>query len=105
MPLTKLVISPAAQDDIKGIYQYGCMHWGKKRAFQYVSQLKKQLWQLLEHPEIGLLRSELSPIMRSFSLEKHIIFYCIKKEQIEVVRLLHGRQDPMHQLSSGSQKI
>ena len=102
MALNKLVVSPAAQGDFKEIYQYGCTHWGKKRALQYVSQLKEQLWQLLTHPEIGLLRSELGPTMRSFALEKHIIFYRVQSEQIEVVRLLHGRQDPVRQLTASS---
>ena len=99
MALNKLVVSPAAQADFKEIYQYGCTHRGKKPAQQYIAKLKEQLWQLLTHPEMGLLRPELSPTIPSFSLERHIIFYRVQSEQVEIVRLLHGRQDPARQLT------
>lgn len=99
MALNQLVLSPAAQSDIKEIYQYGRTHWGKSRATQYTVCLKEQLWDLLIHPKIGILRPEFSSIMRSLVFESHIIFYRVQKEQIEIVRLLHGRQDPVRQLT------
>jgi len=34
------------------------------------------------------------PEMRSFPVESHIVFYQVRSKQIEIIRVLHGRQDP-----------
>jgi toxin ParE1/3/4 len=34
------------------------------------------------------------PGIRSLSAESHVIFYRVREGVIEIVRVLHGRQDP-----------
>ena len=43
---------------------------------------------------MGAEREELLPDMRSFSVDSHVVFYRLQQSQVEVVRVLHGRQDP-----------
>ncbi len=47
---------------------------------------------------MGLEREELLSNMRSFPVDSHVIFYRLKQYQIEVVRILHGRQDPQRHI-------
>jgi len=89
-----LVISPAAQNDLKGIYQFGQRIWGKTQSSQYLDQLMTQFWALTEQPLMGAERSELLPDLRSITVESHVIFYRVQSKQIEIIRVLHGRQDP-----------
>ncbi len=89
-----LVISPVAQDDLKKIYQYSVSNRGTTRASSYLDQLKNHFWSLTEYPEVGIERDELLFSLRSFSVESHVIFYRINNRKIEIVRVLHGRQDP-----------
>ena len=58
-----------------------------------MSSLKDKLWQLLQHPETGKARPELSSDVRSISVASHTIFYRIQREQLQIIRVLHGRQD------------
>jgi len=89
-----LVLSPRSLDDLKGIYQYGVLNWGAVQASDYLDTLKAYFWKLTEQPKIGVEREELLLHMRSFSVEHHIVFYRLQSDYIEIVRVLHTRQDP-----------
>lgn len=88
-----LVLSPAAREDLRAIHQYGAHQWGKPRSDEYMNSLKDKLWLLLQQPEIGKARPELSPDVRSVSVTSHVIFYQVQREQLQIIRILHGRQD------------
>jgi len=96
MTAYQLVISPAARDDLEEIYQYGCSNWGLLRSSQYLDHVKEQLWCLAENAEIGVKRDELLLGVRSMAVASHVIFYRNPRGRVEVIRVLHGRQD--HQL-------
>lgn len=89
-----LVISPVARDDLKNIFQFGIDNWSETRSSKYLDTLKAHIWMLKEQPKLGIEREELLPNMRSFPVESHVIFYRPELEQIEIIRVLHGRQDP-----------
>jgi len=89
-----LVLSPRSLDDLKGIYQYGVLNRGSAQASDYLDTLKASFWKLTEQPKMGVEREELLPNMRSFPVEHHVVFYRLQPEHIEIVRVLHARQDP-----------
>ncbi|HEX5677501.1 MAG TPA: type II toxin-antitoxin system RelE/ParE family toxin [Alcanivorax sp.] len=93
-----LVLSPAAREDLRAIHQYGSRQWGEPRSAEYMSSLKDKLWQLLQQPETGKARPELSPDVRGVSVVSHVIFYRVQREELQVIRILHGRQDVMRHL-------
>lgn len=88
-----LVISEAAQADLKNLYQYGAQHWGQLQSVRYLERIKQQLWLLTEQPKTGKLRPELQHNLRSMPVESHTVFYQFSAEQVEIIRVLHGRQD------------
>lgn len=90
----RLIISPVAHDDLRGIYQFGLRNWGSIQSSRYLENLKERFWALTEQPLLGIERIELLPGMRSFPVERHIVFYQVRSKQIEIIRVLHGRQDP-----------
>lgn len=98
MAAHQLVIASAAKADLKEIYQYGLRQWGQSQSDRYLETLKGSIWSLIEQPLMGIERPELLTGMRSLSIESHILFYRITTRNIEVVRVLHGRQDPVRQL-------
>ena len=89
-----LIISPVAQDDLRNIYQFGLRNWGANQSLRYLEHLKERFWALIEQPLIGIERPELLSEMRSFPVEIHVVFYQVRSRQIEIIRVLHGRQDP-----------
>jgi len=98
VPTYQLIIAPAAQDDLKEIYQYGLRHWGQAQSDNYLETLKGKLWSLTEQPLIGTERSELLAGIRSLPTESHILFYRVTASNVEIIRVLHGRQDPARHL-------
>lgn len=89
----QLIISPAAQNDLKEIYSYGVQNRGKISSDRYLDAIKTQLWHLTEQPEMGIPRFSLQPNLRSIVVNKHVIFYRIVATRVEIIRLLHTRQD------------
>jgi len=48
---------------------------------------------LAANPLAGRTRDDLAPKIRSFPVGNYIIFYLPLSDGVEVVRVLHGRQD------------
>lgn len=98
MPTQRLILAPAAQADLKEIYQYGLRRWGQAQADSYLETLKGKFWILTEQPLIGTERPDLLAGVRSLPIEGHILFYRVRSASVEVIRVLHGRQDPVRHL-------
>lgn len=94
----QLVIAPAAKNDLKEIYQYGLRQWGQAQSESYLSTIKKQFWLLTQQPLMGTERPELLPNSRSLPIESHTLFYRVTANRVEIIRVLHGRQDPQRHL-------
>jgi toxin ParE1/3/4 len=94
----QLIIAPAAKNDLKEIYQYGLRQWGQAQSESYLSTLKNQFWLLTQQPLMGTERSELLPNARSLPIESHTLFYRVTANRAEIIRVLHGRQDPQRHL-------
>jgi len=94
----QLAIAPAAKNDLKDIYQYGLRQWGRTQSESYLSSIKNQFWSLTQQPFMGTERHELLPDTRSLPVESHTLFYRVTANSVEIIRVLHGRQDPQRHL-------
>ena len=94
----KLVIAPAAKNDLKDIYQYGLRQWGQAQSESYLSTIKNQFWLLTQQPLMGTERPELLPDARSLPIESHTLFDRVTANRVEIIRVLHGRQDTKRHL-------
>ncbi|MBR7887569.1 type II toxin-antitoxin system RelE/ParE family toxin [Marinomonas sp. A79] len=94
MPVHQLVIASAAKTDLKDIYQYGLRQLGQPQTERYLENIKEQFWRLTECPLIGVDRSDLLSDTRSLPIKSHSIFYRVTSNTVEIIRVLHSRQDP-----------
>lgn len=98
MPV-QLIIAPAAKTDLKDIYQYGLRQWRQSQSDSYLESIKNQFWSLTEQPLMGIERPELLSEVRSLPIESHILFYRVtSSDKVEIIRVLHVRQDPQRHL-------
>mgnify|MGYP000111216561 CR=1 FL=1 len=95
-----LSISPEAKSDLTNIYRYGVTVWGAAQAASYLNKLKAQIWRLVSYPMMGTDRSTLLPNLRSLPVGSHILFYRPERTLVELVRVLHSRQDPERHLAT-----
>lgn len=98
MPAHQLVIASAVKADLKDIYQYGLRQWGQAQSDSYLENLKDHFWSLTEQPLMGIERPELLPGARSLPIESHTLFYRVSTDTVEIIRVLHDRQDPQRHL-------
>jgi toxin ParE1/3/4 len=86
-------LSRAAQADLREIRDYTKTTWGEVQAREYLSELRYGLQRLADDPLIGKAREEIAPGLRSFPLARHVAFYRVYPDGIEVVRILHASMD------------
>ena len=88
-----LVVAPVAQDDLRDIYRYGLRTWGGRQADDYLEQFRDCFWMLTTRHDAGRSRAELGRDLRSFRVRQHVVFYRLAPGQLQIVRVLHARQD------------
>jgi toxin ParE1/3/4 len=72
--------------------------WGQAQSESYLSTIKNQFWLLTQQPLMGTERPDLLPDTRSLPIESHTLFYRVTANRVEIIRVLHGRQDPQRHL-------
>jgi len=95
-----LVIAPAAQEDLTRIYRRGLVTWGRQQAETYLAHIEEVIWLLTSRPEMGIKRPELAEGLCSFATKRHLVFYRCTKGELQIARVLHGRQDPNRHLAN-----
>lgn len=90
--MPQIIQTRTSLKDIDGIWDYIAEN-SPTRASQFVRRLKRKLEELAANPYMGRARPELDAGLRSFPFEHYVVIYRPVPEGIEVVRILHGRQD------------
>ena len=90
--MTRIIKSPAAEKDLDDIWDY-IAEDNPDRAVQFLRMLEEKLDTLAQTPQIGRLREELAPKLRSFPVKNCIIFYEPLEDGIFIVRVLHTSRD------------
>ena len=92
MPTYRL--SPLAEDDLYKIISTTINSWGNEQAKEYAQNIDTALIKLAQYPDFGRERNEVYNGAKSFPVEKHIVFYQVSDNGIDVARILHQRMDP-----------
>lgn len=91
--MTDLIFSPAAQNDIEGIYDYTAQQWGAAQAEHYVGALRDICHGLAQGKQQGRDIGHVRVGYRKKASGSHFIFYRESSAGIEIVRVLHRRMD------------
>lgn len=92
--MPKYFLSDAAGSDIRGIIRYTHTRWGAEQALRYGAELRKCFRILAGNPVMGRACNSVSPGLRRFEHEKHVVFYRIVTKGIRISRVLHQRMLP-----------
>jgi toxin ParE1/3/4 len=86
-------LTPAAKNDLKEIWSYTVKRWSEQQAEKYIYQLEKKFKDLVKTPNLGRSRPDIQKGYRSLPEGKHIIFYRVADDIIEIIGIPHASMD------------
>jgi toxin ParE1/3/4 len=78
---------------VRSILLYTEQQWGTAQRDVYREALDQAFVTLSVNPLIGRSRDEITPGVRSYSVQQHIIYYRVTAETVTVLRILHRLMD------------
>jgi toxin ParE1/3/4 len=92
--MTKFILTKRAMADLVDIGRYTQERWGHEQRNKYLSMLDSCFQQLAESPTKGRDCGDIRHGYRKINVGSHVVFYRQKRnDEIEIVRVLHGRMD------------
>jgi toxin ParE1/3/4 len=88
-----LVLARTAQADLEDIARFTEAQWGTEQKQRYMGLLEARFLQLANTPELGIARSDIKAGYRSLPAGRHVIFYRLSSDGVEILRVLHERMD------------
>lgn len=97
--VTEYRLSPSASDDLDAIWDYTVRIWSVDQAENYIRAIADSMSLLVRHSEMARERLEIRPPVRSDRSGSHLIIYRIEDGWLDVLRIVHARQNWMAYLS------
>lgn len=98
-----IAFSPAAEFDITEIWAYSADLWGPDQADNYVDAIRDVCIALAAGAKGGRPVDVLPDFMKYFC-GSHVVYFLDRPTQIDVIRILHQRQDAVRQLGQPAQQ-
>jgi len=90
--MPSLIISPEAEQDLLDIWLY-IAEDSPVNADRFLDRLDERTQKLSEFTEMGIDRPELAPDLKSFPVDRYVLYYRANANGIELVRVLHSSRD------------
>jgi toxin ParE1/3/4 len=84
-------LSPKARDDIEAAWLYSLNQWGLRQAERYIDELTKAFALLARSPNAGLACDWIRRGYRRHAVIRHVVYYRVTGQGIEIVRVLPDR--------------
>ncbi|MDA9502562.1 type II toxin-antitoxin system RelE/ParE family toxin [Bradyrhizobium sp. CCBAU 11357] len=84
--------APQADLDLDSIWDFIASN-SARAADKQIARIGEIFEMLLENPLAGRERRELKAGLRSFPVGNYVIFYIPLPDGVEIIRVMHGRQD------------
>ncbi|MDN5864430.1 MAG: type II toxin-antitoxin system RelE/ParE family toxin [Gammaproteobacteria bacterium] len=90
-------LSPGAQSDLDGIFEYTVRQWGLEQAVRYTKMIGNICTALAEDPARAQGCDYIRTGYRRGAVGRHVIYFRVADYGIAVIRILHRRMDaPRH---------
>jgi toxin ParE1/3/4 len=89
----RVIYAPEAEADIYAIARHIAGEGDLDAAYRFMETIDEKAALLATHPEMGRLRPDLAPHLRSFPVGPFVIFYRDEKGGLQVARVLRGSRD------------
>jgi toxin ParE1/3/4 len=92
------VLTPAAQADLRQIWDDTAARWGEAQAERYILGIRNACEALADGRRTGRAIDDVRPGYRKLAVGSHFLFYRLTEAGvIDIIRILHRRMDvPAH---------
>jgi toxin ParE1/3/4 len=95
--MAELRLTPAAVQDLEGIWHYTAQRWSVSQAERYIDRLTACFEALAQAPLSAPACDHIRPGYRRQVVESHVVYFRTGQDMVTVVRILHERMDaPRH---------
>lgn len=92
--MPKYHLTKKAVEDLADIWNYTFDEWSENQADKYYMLLLDSCQEVAENPNLGKKYDIVAEKLLGYKSNEHILFYkIISKQEIEIIRILHGRMD------------
>ena len=99
--MAKFHLSNKAVDDLDSIWLYTMETWSEDQADSYYRELVMACQDIANHPAyLDKDFKEIMPGLFGHHCNKHLIFYVLVEDGVEIVRILHEKMDFGRHISS-----
>jgi toxin ParE1/3/4 len=91
-------LSPAAESDLDGIFDYTVHNWGLDQAKRYTDDIRDACQRLADAPHRAQRCDHIRTGYRRRTAGKHIIYFKQTPYGIVIVRILHHKMDTQSRL-------
>lgn len=92
-----IAFSPAAEADIDDIWDYSADNWGPDQADRYTDEIRDACHALASGGKHGRVVNVRSGYLKTLT-GSHVIYFRDQGDRLEIVRILHSRQDAQRNL-------
>ncbi len=92
--MTIVLYQAAAEVDLVEIWLQVADDGGNQRADEYIFRLQKICELIAGQPEMGVDRPDIAKGVRSFPVDRYVIYYEQHGPELSVLRVWHTAQDP-----------
>ena len=87
------LVSPRAQRDLDGIWDFTAGRWAEAKAEAYIRQIWKAVRTIAADPRRGQPCDEVRAGYMKYPVGSHMLYYRRVGKSVDVVRILHERLD------------
>ena len=98
----RLIWSQDAESDLLQIWRWGASHFSTEIADKHLRDIASGAQNLSDFPESGRSRDDLLPGLRSIVIFPTVLFYRLRVETVEIVRVVDGRRNIAAMFENGS---
>jgi len=87
------IISKEAIADLEEIWLYTVRKWSVAQADRYYNLISEEINYICKNTNTGRSMEHIRAGYRASKVKSHLIFYRIKNNTVEVIRILHEKMD------------
>ncbi len=91
--MAQLILTEKAIADLDDIWRYTLQTWSVEQADKYYNIIKEACYDIADGTVTGKSYQDIGANLLGYHIKKHIVFYRMVANDVEIIRILHERMD------------